>query len=237
MATAAIGHNQPEPFELVSESINDLLLEAENFLDGSPIENEEQENAVASILTRLRREAKGADEMRAAERKPHDDAAKQVQAKWKPLLTKAELAINCAKNALGAYLQRKEAEQRAIAAAAAEEARQQAERAREAAAQANPDDFAGAAAVRILQENAADAAKKADRLDKVRAQATGGERAVGLRSTYRAEITDALAFGKWAWTHRQSEYLQFLGEIAARESRHGPKGIPGLTVHEDRKAV
>lgn len=237
-APATIGDNlPPDPFLLFNESINDLLIEANNYLDGKAIENEDQEAAVASILTRLRRETGAADDQRKAEKKPHDDAGKEVQAKWQPLLRRAEIGVECAKSALSAFLRKKEAAQRAAAQAAIEEARKQAEAAAQAAQQARPGDMADQTTARILQENAADAQKRADKLGKAKVQAKGGERAVGLRTTYRAEITDATAFVRWVWANRRDEMAAFLAEVAARESRSGPRGIPGIIVHEDREAV
>jgi hypothetical protein len=237
-AQGVIGHNQPsDPFTLFAESIEDLLLEANNYLDGEPIETEEQEQAVASILTRLRREANGADDARKAEKKPFDEQAKAVQAKWTPLLTKADLAVTAAKEALSAFLRKKEDAQRAAAEAAIEEARRQADAAAQAMQNTRPDDLAGLTTARVLQEAAEDARKRAERLDRAKAQAKGGERAVGLRRSYHAEITDPLAFGKWAWTHRNAEYLAFLEGLAEREARGGDKGIPGLVIHTERKAA
>jgi hypothetical protein len=57
--------NMPaDPAVLFKEEVDDLLLEARNYLDGEPIANEEQANAVSSLLNRLRRVAKDADEAR-----------------------------------------------------------------------------------------------------------------------------------------------------------------------------
>jgi hypothetical protein len=235
---SVIGDNAPpDPFTLYAESIEDLLLEANNYLDGGQIENEDQERAVASILTRLRREANAADDARKAEKRPHDEAAAAVQAKWAPLLKKADLAVGVAKNALASLLRKKEEVQRAAAEAAAQEARELADAAAQTAALANPESLSDQAAVRIRQENAADAAKRAERLAKQPVQAKGGERAVSLRSSYRAELTDPVAFARWAWEHRKGELLTFLEAMAQRECRAGPKSIPGITVREDRKAV
>lgn len=237
-APAKIGDNlPPEPFDLISESIEDLLIEANNFLDGKEIETEEQEQAVASILTRLRREANAADDQRKAERKPHADAADAVQAKWNPLLGKADLAIATAKLALRTRLLKVEAAQRAAAEAAKQEAARQAEAAALARSTARPDDLAGQTTVRELERNAADAIKEAARSDKARPQAKGGERAVGLRSRWSATVGDYKLFSRWAWINRRGEYLTFLDTLANAEARHGPRDIPGLTMHEERKAV
>jgi len=233
-----IGHNlPPEPFVLITESIEDLLLEANNHLDGSEIETEQQEAAVASILTRLRRELNAADDMRKAEKRPHDEAAKAVQAKWAPLLSKGDLAVNAAKAALTKFLRKREDEARAVAEAAAQEARRQAEAAARAAEQARPDDLAGQTTVRVLKESAAAAEKAAEKASKTRVSAKGGERAVSLRTSYTAEITDGVAFARWAWEHRRPELLQFLEELADRECRHGPQNIPGINVITERKAA
>jgi hypothetical protein len=227
----------PDPFTLYNESIDDLLLEAANFLDGGEIENEDQEAAVASILTRLRREANAADDQRKAEAKPFDDGKAEVQAKWKPLLAKADTAVATAKNVLTAFLVKKEAAQRAAADAAAQEARELAEAAAQTARDANPTSLADQVALETSRRAAHEAAQRATRLDKAKPQAKGGERAVGLRTSYRAEITDPILFGKWAWEHRRAEYLTFLEELAERESRGGDKAIPGLKVHTERKAA
>ena len=237
-APAHLIANAPaDPFVLISESINDLLLEAENFLDGSPIETEEQEAAVASILTRLRREANAADDQRKAEKKPHDDAAKAVQTKWTPLLSKADLAVQCAKNALAAFLQKKEAAQRAAVEAATEEARRQAEAAAQAAQQAKPDDLAGRQTARILQENAAAAEKQAARLARKPVQAKGGERAVGLRSVWTPTLTDPVAALKHYREREPDELKIWLVEQASKDVRSGARSIPGFTITETRTAV
>lgn len=235
--TAPIGHNQPDPFTLFAESIDDLLLEAGNYLDGAEIENEDQEAAVASILTRLRREANAADEQRKTEKRPHDEAARAVQTKWAPLLEKADTAVTAAKNALTAFLVKKEAAQRAAANAAAQEARELAEAAAQLRKDASPNSLADQSTLREREKAAAEAARRADRLDKAKPQAKGGERAVGLRTAYRAEIIDATAFARWVWANRRGEMLTFLELVAERESRGGDKAIPGLKVHTERKAA
>lgn len=236
-AIAAIGHNAPPtPYEGFQAHIDDLFAEAKNFLDGEPIANEGQAEAVANLLNRLRKTGNDADDARKVEKKPHDDAAKEVQARWKPLLDKVDLAASTCKQALSPWLAAKEAEQRRAAEAQQQEAERLAEAARQAS-QAPAEDLSAQAERRALEAHADSAAKAAKRASKVKAHAAGGERAIGLRTIYRAELTEPLAFGKWLWEHRQADYLEWLTEWAERECRHGPRGIPGITVHEERKAV
>lgn len=236
MATAL--SNMPvDAFEGFSLHIDDLYDEAVNFLDGEPIATPAQAEAVSILLNRLRKASNDADEARKVEKKPHDDAAKAVQVRWKPLLDKADLAASTCKQALSPYLRAQEEAQRRAVEAAEQEARDKAEAARQAAEQARPDDLAGQATARILQESAAAATKQAGKLGKQRAQAKGGERAVSLRSTWRAEVTDHTALGRWLWEHRNADYREWLENWAQAECRHGPRSIPGVIVHEERTAV
>lgn len=237
LSTTQLRNAPADPFTLVSESIEDLLLEANNYLDGKEIETEEQERAVTSILTRLRREANAADDLRKDEKKPHDEAGAAVQAKWKPLLDKADTAVTAAKAALGVFLIKKDAAQRAAAREARESAERLAAKARETADNAHPSDLNAITTAKGLKRGAAAAVKEAARLDKAKPQSLGGERAVGLRTSYAAEITDPIAFGKWAWAHLNAEYLEFLTLLANRECRHGPRDLPGVKVIEKRQAA
>lgn len=235
--TEALLKNAPaEPAVLFAEEIADLWLEAKNWLDGEPIANEQQAEAVSSLLNRLRRVARDADEARKVEKSPHDEAGKAVQQKWKPIIDKAELAASTAKRALAPYLRAVEDKQREEAEAAAKEAARMAAIAADAYAKSFSNLEAAEDAERLLKAAGA-AQKDAVKAGKQKAHATGGERAVGLRSYYTAEVTDPVAFGKWAWAHCHSEYLQFLEGLAEREARRGSSGIPGLKIIEERKAV
>lgn len=233
-----IGDNlPPDPFTLISESIEDLLLEANNYLDGKEIENEEQEAAVASILTRLRREANAADDQRKAEKKPHDDAAKAVQIKWNPLLEKADVAVTTAKSALTSYLRKKDEAQRAAARALQEEAEQAALAAVRTAEVANPDSLADQTALRVRREAAAALTKAAARAGKQRAQAKGGERAVGLRSVWTPALVDPCAALKHYRERQPDELKAWLLEQAQKDVRNGARSIPGFTITESKEAV
>jgi hypothetical protein len=83
-------------------------------------------DAVSKLLDMIRKAKKEADDFRAAEKKPHDDAAKAVQEKWKPLITRCDLAADAAKKALTPYLEAVEREKRAVAEAARKAADEQA---------------------------------------------------------------------------------------------------------------
>lgn len=237
MATAAIGHNRPsDPFELFAEHINGLLDEAGNWLNGEGVKSEADAEGVSRLLTMLRTAAKDADKARAEEKRPHDEAAKAVQAKWKPLLDRAELAVSTAKKALAPWLEAREAEQRAAAEAARVEAEEKAAAARKAAQEAAQSDLAAQARIQEMQDEAAAAAKDAAKLDKAKAQAKGGSRAVTLRDVY----TPVLVTPKDALRHymeKQPDALKaWLLDQAHKDVRAGSRSIPGFDIKHERVA-
>src|SRR3546814_17507768 len=102
----------------------------------------------------IRQAKKAADEQRVIEKKPHDDAAKAVQTKYKPLIDKCELAASVAKKALVPWLEHLEAEQRADAerqCKEADEARKD-ELEEERAANDSAEDEQAAAASRVADK-------------------------------------------------------------------------------------
>jgi hypothetical protein len=233
----AVRTNAPaDPATLFKEEIDDLLLEARNYLDGEPIANEEQAEAVSSLLNRLRRVAKDADEARKVEKKPHDDAAKAVQTKWTPIISKAELATSTAKQALAPWLRQLEEQQRREAEVARQEADRIAQIAAEAHAKASGNLEAAEDAERLLKA-AQGLQKEAARAEKQKAHAKGGERAVGLRSVWTPTITDSCAALKH-YRERNPEGLKaWLVEQAEKDVRAGARSIPGFQVTEARVAV
>lgn len=237
MPERGIGDNQPaNPFDALKAHIDDLDLEARNHLDGEPIASETQATAVSRILDDARKAAKAADEARKDEKRPHDDAGRAVQVKWQPLIGQAELAASTAKQALAPWLEAQEAQQREIADEARKAAEEAAEKARKAAEAARPDDLAGQTTARVLQENAAAAAKTAGRLGKAKPLAAGGSRAIGLRSIWTPALTDPVAALRHYRTEQPEALKAWLLEQAEQDVRAGKRAIPGFTITEGKVA-
>lgn len=237
-APATIGHNQPpDPFEAFKLDLESLYDEAGNFLDGQPIENQQQADDISALVNRLRKSIGGADEARKEEKRPHDEAAQAVQDKWIPTINRARLALTTAKNALAAFLSSQEAAQRAAAQALQEEAIRQAEAAALAQSQARPDDLAGQTTARARMLVADEARKAAEKADKARPQAKGGERAVGLRSRWTAILTDPCAALKHYREKQPAELKAWLTEQAQQDVRAGARTIPGFEIKEEKVAV
>lgn len=220
-----IGHNGAPPFEAFSLHIEELFSTVAATTAGAVVETDEQEAQLDALMDDMRKAGKDANAERAAEKKPHDDAAKAVQAKWKPLIDRCDMGVAEIKRLLTPYRTAKQAK----ADAEAEAARQEAA-ARHAAAQSalQSDDLEQ----RFAGEADLAAAKKLEVVaNKI------GRAPTGLRTNYRAEVTDMTAFARWAWANRRSEVEAFFTDLAAQEARRGPVQIPGLIIHTDRKAA
>lgn len=218
--------NQPPPYEAFSLHIEELFALVSDTTAGAEVTTDEQDAALDTLMDDLRKARKDADAERAAEKKPHDDAAKAVQARWKPLLDRCDLAVAETKKLLTPY---RDAKQRAKDDAA-RKAREEADAKLKAAqiALQSSDDLAGRFAAEEQLKQAAKLTAVANKIDRS---------ATGLRTSYRAEVTDFTAFSRWAWIHRRAEYEAFLSELAEREGRNGPVTLPGVTIHTERKAA
>lgn len=238
-----IGDNNPPektPFEVVSERIDDLWTEAQNWLDGSKVENENDAEAVSKLLGMFREAHTDADEARKVEVKPLDEAKAEIQAKYAPLIADTKsikgrtvLAIEACKKALAPWLAKKDAEQRAAAEAARKEAEEKQRAAMEAMAKAREaDNLAQRAAAELALQEAKKADQVASRAEKAKAHVAGGSRAVGLRKSYAPELTDGVAAARHYWATRRADMEAFLLDQARKDVATGIREIPGFTINE-----
>lgn len=218
-----IGHNAPPPLEAMSLHIEDLFSLVSDTLSGGPVETEEQDAALDALLDDLRTARKEADAQRAAEKKPHDDAAKAVQAAWKPLLERCDKGADAIKAALLPY---RTAKQRAKDEAA-RIAREEAEAKQRAAQQAlrQSDDLEGRFAAEEQLKAAAKLAAQANRI---------GRSATGLRTYQVAEVTDRRALLEHVMRTDPDALTAFLADYARKAL---PSQLPGVTIHIEKKAA
>jgi hypothetical protein len=117
-----MGHNLPpkeNSFEELRDSIEPLAQEAKRRLDGPPVSDQDEADRIANLADRLAELHKLADDVRKEEKRPHDEAAKQVQLKWTPILLLAETYKNLKYKLLTPWLKAQEQAQKAEAEAAA----------------------------------------------------------------------------------------------------------------------
>ncbi len=220
-----IGHNGAPAFDAHSMHIEDLFALVSSSTAGA-IETDEQEAALDGMLDELRAAKKAADADRAAEKKPHDDAAKAVQEKWRPLLARCDAASDAIKAALTPFRVAKQS----VRDEAARQAREEAQ-ARQKAAEAalrSADDLEERFAAEAAFKQADKLAKIANRIDR---------QATGLRTVWLSTVTDPSAFLRWAKQHRADDLKAWLADLAASLVRSGSRELPGVEITEDKRAA
>lgn len=222
----AIGGNNPPRHEAFAMSLEDVRVEAGNFLDGAPVETQEQADAVGKILGEARRIKSDADKARKEDKKPHSDAAKAVDDDYRPVIQMAQDIIDAANVPLSAWLK---AEQDRIEREA-QEAAQKAEQARQKALE---EERAAAGNIdRIEAARAADKAAsaieaEAKRAAKAKPQVTGATRAIGLKSRQQAKVVDYKALLLHVAKTDKPILDAFLDDYASRSL---PAKLPGVEI-------
>lgn len=217
-----IGHNAPPPLEAMSLHIEDLF----SLVSGSvatPVSTDEQEQALDALLDELRTARKEADAQRAAEKKPHDDAAKAVQAAWKPLLDRCDKAADAIKAALTPYRTAKQRAKDEVARIAREEAEAMQREAQAALRQS--DDLEARFAAEEQLKRADKLASHANRIDRT---------ATGLRTYQVAEVTDAKALLQHVMRNDPEPLRVWLADYARKAL---PAQLPGVTIHIEKRAA
>ena len=225
---SAIGHNAPPPFEAWSLHIEDLFKLVSDTTAGGAVQNDEQEAALDALLDDFRKARKAADTERAAEKKPHDDAAKAVQVRWKPLLDKCDMAVEEIKRLQTPYRTAKQRAKDEAARKAREEA--EAKRLEAEAALRQSDDLEARFEAEETLKQAQKLAAVANRIDRT---------ATGLRTYWEAEITDRKAALLHYLKEQPEAFATFIQELADRDARNEAtrRDIPGVIFHERKKAA
>lgn len=244
MSVAGIGHNnppEPTPFDLSKTEIENLFLEATHWLNGDGVKSNADADAISKLLDLLRKAKSAAEERRKAEAKPFDDGKAEVQSRYNPLIQekkgKADLAMDACKQALAPWLAKVDAEKRAIAEAARKEAEEKAAAAQEALRAANVTDLQARADAEWMLDQAKQADQAAKRAEKDKASAKGGSRAITLRTSYQAQITDEREFARYCWLNHRTELSALFTAIAQRLVDAKTQNIPGVTVQEIKTAA
>jgi len=228
----AADHNQP-PDLIIQTEIADLYDEARNFADGEPIADQPTADAITALYDGLHAAGKKADEMRVEEKRPHDEAAKAVQEKWRPFIDVKHGKVAIGKAALGQLLTTWRTRIAAEAAAEAERKRKEAEQLA-AEAQAAIRASAGNIEEREKAEELLKDAKEADRwAGRAEKKATTG---TGLRTVWVATLTDESAALDWAYQRDPASFVALVQGMADAAVRAGARSVPGFTVTETKVA-
>lgn len=236
-----LGHNnppEPTPIEEAKELISLLDVEASAWFDGKPIENQAQADDVARLIDAGRKAKTKFDNERKAEKKPHDEAAKAVDAAWKPIIADADRIVEIGKAAQTPWLIKLDTEKRALEEATRKAAEEAAAEARRLAEQAD-----GSLAAAKARDAAIEDAKRAEHVaqmaanEKAAAKGAGMGRAISLRTTWRSEVKDRRALLNHIAKTAPADLSAFLDEWAARAVRGGQHELPGVEVWSERAAA
>lgn len=222
------GGNNPPAFEAHKANIDDLREEAKVWLDGKAVASAEEAEALNNLLDLARTAGKAADDQRSIEKKPHLDAGKAVDKQWKPLIDGAEMIANLCKKVLTPW-------NVAEAARKAEVARQ---------AQAAADEEKRLATQAERTASTIEDAEQADQLESSAKQATRiaktavkeATTGLGLRTTYRAEITDFAVAARHFWQPHHHRFEELVLQIANEQARIVKADMPGIKVIAEQKA-
>lgn len=227
-----LGHNNP-PQEFAR--VDSLVETADRWKEERKvIETDEIADKAAAFLNQLRDEAKEIEKTRKAEKQPHIDAGKAVDAKFKTQVERLTASANIIKGILTPYLEKKEAERQEAERKAQAEALAAQKAADEAAKKAKGIDAEIAAAA--AADNAAQMQKDAHQIatSRVGVSSSMGGRAVSLRTVKTGEIVDqSKVYRKFKNAPSVIEALQKLVNAEVRAGRT----VPGVKVIEERSAV
>ncbi|MBB4797970.1 hypothetical protein HNP32_001694 [Brevundimonas bullata] len=233
----------PTPFDAHRINLDDLLVEARNWADGEPAATQAQVDEIARLIDDLNAGAKAMEAERVAEKKPLDEAVKEIQDRYNVYLAplsnktvkgKVPLAIDALNAAKRPFLVAREAELEAARSAARAEAEAAAQAAAEAARKSNAADLEQREAVDAKIKAAEDAQRAAKIADNARAHAHGGGRAQGLRTRVLAEVTDLDAAVRHYWTESRPAFADLIQKLADDDARQNRRAAKGVTFREER---
>lgn len=244
MSAEPIHLQNSTPFDIITESINDALIEAKNWADGNAAQTQEQVDEIARLIDDLNANAKALEAERVAEKKPLDDKIQAIQDRYNVYLAplknrtpgKVPTAIDALNAAKRPFLIKREQEIEAARQKAAEEAAAKAMEAAEAIAAANAADLSAREAVEEKIKAAEVAQRDLKSAANDRAHAFGGGRAQGLRTRTIATVTDLNAAVRHYWTENPQPFAALVQKLAdddARQNRRGAEG-KGVSFREER---
>lgn len=225
---AVIGHNNPpDPIDEALAPFGDAISEAENWLDGEPVQTEEQMHAVDSILGSIKSALKNVNDAEAAVTKPLHAAWKEEKERWKPTiqdLTRMKTGLVKLVAEFKAELARKQREEERQARAAAEEARIEAARAAREADEGNIEQVREAAELQHQAE-----------LAHAEMAAVSKAKVKGMRKVVKYQITEPRKLINWIATNDKPAMMEFM-EGWARRNHRNMRHADGLDVWEEKEA-
>lgn len=224
---APIGHNSPpDPIDEALAPYGDAISEAENWLDGTPVENEDQMKAVDAVIKDIRAAKSDLAKAKKSATAPLHDIWKAEIARWKPTEDDIERRLKGLAAVVDPFKRKLAAEKEAAKKAAYEEARRKERQAEEAARKADVSDYEAATEAARLQAEAIEAKKAASAANK--------DTVKGLRTVTRYTIEDHRAALHWIAANDRDAVTAFIEEYVRRN--HKAAEIGGVKVWQEKEA-
>ena len=228
-----MGHNNPpehlERSAAILAPFSAYLDEAENWLDGIPVESEEQLEAVDALLLNVKAAEKAVVQARDAATKPLHEAWKAEIAQWKAAVDDLErLKKGLARIANDFKIRladQREAEARRIRA----DAEKRVQAAKDLAKKADPGDIHAVRVAEAARKEAEETMRAVRIIEKTRPK---GIRTVRKWAYFNAEGR-RLAL-HWIARHDRDAMAEFIDSYVARNFRE--RAIDGVNVWEEREA-
>lgn len=227
-AVAGIGHNSPP--DAIDEALapyGDAIEESSNWLDGDPVQTEDQMKAVDALIKEIRAAKSEVKKARDAAVKPLSEAHKAEIARWKPTEDDIERRLKGLAAVVDPFKRKLAEEKEAAKRAAQEEAKRKEREAEEAARKADASDYEASTEAARLKEDAIESKKAASAANK--------DTVKGLRTVTKYEITDHRALLHWIAENRRDDLTAFINEWA-RKNHRDVAGAAGLHVYQEKEA-
>lgn len=212
---ARIGDNMPpDPIDTALAPFGDAISEAENWLDGAPVENELQMKAVDALLRDIKAAKKAVGDAEESEAKPIYDQWKAAKARFAPTITDLDRIAKGLISIVDVFKRKLAAEKAEAERLARVEAEKKMRAAAEAARAADAGNIEAQRAAAMAQEEAEAAAKAA--------AAASKDTVKGLRSVTKYEITDHKALLNYIAKHVREDLTDFIEEWARKNHKEFP---------------
>ena len=223
----SIGHNNPpDPIDEALAPYADEISEAEAWLDGDPVENEDQMKAVDALIKAMRSAKSDLGKAKKSATAPLHDVWKAEIARWKPTEEDIDRRLKGLAATVDPFKRKLAAEKEAAKRAAYEEAQRKEREAREAAEKANAADYAAQVEADKLAQEALDAKKAASAANK--------DTVKGMRTVTKYDIEDHRAALHWIAKNDSDAVTAFIEEYVRRN--HKTTAIDGVKVYQQKEA-
>jgi ABC-type transporter Mla subunit MlaD len=220
-------NNPPDPIDEALAPFGSVIEEAQNWLDGTPVETEAQMKAVDALTKEIKAAKKAVEAAEESEAKPFYDQWKAAKERYKPTLTDLDRIVKGLVATVDAFKRRLAAEKEAARKEAERLAWEETRKAQEAARQAAVNDIEAQRQAAAAME-AAEAAQKA-------AQAAAKDTVKGLRTVTLYEVTDYRALLHYIARTDREAITAFIDEWARRNHKD-QQAADGLRVWTEKQA-